>query len=378
MSVEQKIKELLARVSASATDAETLSEEGAVPMGATSVAKDNSIKPAVSGDAKMPKQGSSEDASADERDENEPNQGAKAAMTVKPNTIQNVSAPGATPNFTTVGDMTSAVNQPNSKGNVPMSEESEEEEEEVAPMDVKAELSAIFGDDLSEEFAEKASAIFEAAVIARVNSEMETIVAQLEEQKAVELAEAKEELVEKIDSFLNYVVEQWMTENEIAIEKGLRTEIAEEFITGLKGLFKEHYIEVPEDKYDVMDELQSKADDLEAKLNDSISEQLELAKQLSDLKRAQVLESASKDLAATEAAKLKKLLEGVDFESEDLFSQKVTVIKENYFPKNAPSATPTQVQTLVEDASSAPATFEDNGIVSMYANALSRTVKKNK
>jgi len=378
MSVEQKIKELLARVSASATDAETLSEEGAVPMGATSVAKDNSIKPALPGDAKMPKQGSSEDASADERDENEPNQGAKAAMTVKPNTIQNVSAPGATPNFTTVGDMTSAVNQPNSKGNVPMSEESEEEEEEVAPMDVKAELSAIFGDDLSEEFAEKASAIFEAAVIARVNSEMETIVAQLEEQKAVELAEAKEELVEKIDSFLNYVVEQWMTENEIAIEKGLRTEIAEEFITGLKGLFKEHYIEVPEDKYDVMDELQSKADDLEAKLNDSISEQLELAKQLSDLKRAQVLESASKDLAATEAAKLKKLLEGVDFESEDLFSQKVTVIKENYFPKNAPSATPTQVQTLVEDASSAPATFEDNGIVSMYANALSRTVKKNK
>lgn len=378
MSVEQKIKELLARVSASATDAETLSEEGAVPMGATSVAKDNSIKPAMPGDATKPKQGSSEDASADERDENEPNQGAKAAMTVKPNTIQNVSAPGATPNFTTVGDMTSAVNQPNSKGNVPMSEESEEEEEEVAPMDVKAELSAIFGDDLSEEFAEKASAIFEAAVIARVNSEMETIVAQLEEQKAVELAEAKEELVEKIDSFLNYVVEQWMTENEIAIEKGLRTEIAEEFITGLKGLFKEHYIEVPEDKYDVMDELQSKADDLEAKLNDSISEQFKLAKQLSDLKRAQVLESASKDLAATEAAKLKKLLEGVDFESEDLFSQKVTVIKENYFPKNAPSATPTQVQTLVEDASSAPAAFEDNGIVSMYANALSRTVKKNK
>ena len=377
MSVEQKIKELLARVSASATDAETLSEEGAVPMGATSVAKDNSIKPAMPGDATKPKQGSSEDASVDVRDEDEPNQGAKAAMTVKPNTIQNVSAPGATPNFTTVGDMSSAVNQPNSKGNVPMSEESEEEEE-VEPMDVKAELSAIFGDDLSEEFAEKASAIFEAAVIARVNSEMETIVAQLEEQKAVELAEAKEELVEKIDSFLNYVVEQWMTENEIAIEKGLRTEIAEEFITGLKGLFKEHYIEVPEDKYDVMDELQSKADDLEAKLNDSISEQLELAKQLSDLKRAQVLESASKDLAATEAAKLKKLLEGVDFESEDLFSQKVTVIKENYFPKNAPSATPTQVQTLVEDASSAPATFEDNGIVSMYANALSRTVKKNK
>lgn len=376
MSVEQKIKELLARVSASATDAETLSEEGAVPMGATSVAKDNSIKPAVSGDAKMPKQGSSEDASADERDENEPNQGAKVAMTVKPNTLQPVSAPGATPNFSTVANQpANAVNQANSKGNVPVSEESEEEDK---PMDVKAELSAIFGDDLSEEFAEKATAIFEAAVIARVNSEMESIVSQLQEQNAVELAEAKEELVEKIDSFLNYVVEQWMTENEIAIESGLRTEIAEEFISGLKGLFKEHYIEVPEDKYDVMAELQNTASELQGKLDESITERLELSKQLSDLKRTQVLENASKDLAATEAAKLKKLLEGVDFENEGLFSEKVSVIKENYFPKNAPSATPAQVQTLVEDTSNEPVSFDTNSTVSAYAQALSRVVKKNK
>jgi len=374
MSVEQKIKELLARVSVSATDAETLSEEGAVPMGATSVAKDTSIKPAVSGDAKMPRQGSSEDASADERDENDPNQGAKVAMTVKPNTLQTVSAPGATPNYTTVASQpANAVNQPNSNGNVPMSEDTDEEEQ---PLDVKAELSAIFGDDLSEEFAEKASAIFEAAVIARVNSEMESIVSQLQEQNEVEFAEAKEELVEKIDSFLNYVVEQWMTENEIAIEKGLRTEIAEEFISGLKGLFKEHYIEVPEEKYDVMAELQNTADDLENKLDSVVSENIELTKQIAELKRAQVLENASKDLAATEAAKLKKLLEGVEFESEDLFGQKVSVIKENYFPRNAVASAPAQVQTLVEDTSESPVLFTDNSTVSMYAQALSRTVKK--
>jgi len=375
MSVEQKIKDLLKRVSASATDAETLSEEGAVPMGASSVAKDSSIKPAVSGDAKMPKQGSSEDASADERDENEPNQGAKVAMTVKPNTIQNVSAPGAAPNYTTVGDMTNAVNQPNSKGNVPMSEDSDEEEQ---PLDVKTEIASIFGDDVSEEFTQKASAIFEAAVIARVNSEMETIVSQLQEQNALELAEAKEELVEKIDSFLNYVVEQWMTENEIAVENGLRTEIAEEFMVGLKSLFKEHYIEVPEEKYDVINDLQTKTDDLESKLNDSISEALELTKQLEELKRNQVIENASKDLAATEAAKLKKLLEGVDFDNYEMFSEKVSVIKENYFHKDADTVAHVKVQTLIEDTSETPMTFEDNGTVSHYAKALSRTVKKNK
>ena len=132
---------------------------------------------------------------------------------------------------------------------------------------------------------------------------------------------------------------------------------------------------INKEKYEVMDELQSKVDELEAKLNESLAERIEVAKELESLKRSQVLENASKDLAATEAAKLKKLLEGVDFENEDLFGEKVSVIKENYFPSK-PVVKQTQVQTLVEDTSEAPAQFEVSGTVSAYAEALSRTVKK--
>lgn len=369
MSVDSKIKELLERVKAQATDAETLSEEGAQPMGSTSVAKDSSIKAANAGDATYPMQGSSQKASVETRDEEEPNQGMKASAPVSKNnlTAQGV---GAAPNFTTVGDPTMAVNQPNSKGNVTK----ENAEDQDAPS-LKEQIVSIFGEDVSEEFADKATSIFEAAVVARVNSEMEKIVEQLEEQKATELTEAKEQMVEKIDSFLNYVVDQWMTENELAIENGLRTEIAEDFIVGLKSLFKEHYIEVPEEKYDVIGELQGKTQDLEDKLNEALNGNIEMKKELEDMKRAAVLESASKDLADTEAEKLAKLLEGVDFENEELFAEKVSVIKENYFPKNSK---PVSTNSITEDSSEPPADMlVEDSTVSKYARALSRTIKKN-
>lgn len=368
MSVDSKIKELLERVKAQATDAETLSEEGAQPMGSTSVAKDSSIKAANAGDATNPMQGSSQKASAETREEDEPNQGMKASAPVSKNNLT-AQPPGAAPNFTTVGDPSMAVNQPNSKGNV-----TKEEAEDDAPS-LKEQIVSIFGEDVSEEFADKATSIFEAAVVARVNSEMEKIVEQLEEEKANELAEAKEQMVEKIDSFLNYVVEQWMTENELAIENGLRTEIAEDFIVGLKSLFKEHYIEVPEDKYDVIGELQGKAQDLEDKLNEAINGNIEMKKELEEMKRIAVLENASKDLADTEAEKLGKLLEGVDFENEELFAEKVSVIKENYFPKNSKAVS---TNSITEDSSEPPADMlVEDSTVSKYARALSRTIKKN-
>lgn len=435
MSVDSKIKELLERVKAQATDAETLSEEGAQPMGSTSVAKDSSIKAANAGDATNPMQGSSQKASVETRDEEEPNQGMKASAPVSKNnlTAQGV---GAAPNFTTVGDPTMAVNQPNSKGNVneaapkvdydnqlavgryihkktghkvyfdgddmvhdksgrtvtknvwekghtadelashvnKFMSKNEAVEDQDAPS-LKEQIVSIFGEDVSEEFADKATSIFEAAVVARVNSEMEKIVEQLEEEKANELAEAKEQMVEKIDSFLNYVVEQWMTENEIAIENGLRTEIAEDFIVGLKSLFQEHYIEVPEDKYDVIGELQGKAQDLEDKLNEAITGNIEMKKELEEMKRIAVLENASKDLADTEAEKLGKLLEGVDFENEELFAEKVSVIKENYFPKNNKAVS---THSITEDSSEPPADMlVEDSTVSKYARALSRTIKKN-
>ena len=375
MSVESKIKELLGRVDAKA------SLEEADMMGATGVNKDSTIKPANSGDATNPKQGDSQDASYEVRDEKEENQGAKVSGNVKKNTLTQ-SGPGAAPNFTTTADPTSVVGQSTSAG---MREEDEtaDDKEVVAEDEVIAapaaiDLSPIFGDDLSEDFKEKATSIFEAAVIARVNAEMDKVTSSLEEKYAADVADYKEGIVEKIDSYLNYVVENYIKDNELAIENGLRTEIAEDFMAGLKVLFKEHYIEVPEEKYDVIGELQAKAEELEAKLDEAIGHNVDLNKEVTSLKRIAVVEELSKDLADTEAAKLGKLLEGVDFENEDLYREKVSVIKENYFPKKqlTESKQTSQVQqTLIEDTGVAP-DYTGDTVVNAYAQALSRSIKR--
>ncbi len=349
MSVESKIKELLGRVEAKAT----LDE--ADKMGADTVKKDSTLKPANSGDASNPMQGSSEKASFETREgDADENQGAKVSASTPRSTAPT--------------------------GNKPMEEEVEEdggniESEETTEIEA-IDLSPIFGADLSEDFKQKATAIFEAAVIARVNHEMEKVALSLEEKYEEDFADLREGMVEKIDSYLNYVVEQWMQENELALESGLRTEIAEDFISGLKNLFKEHYVEVPEEKYDVIGELQTKAEELEQKLDEAISTNVELSSEIVELKRKSIVEELSKDLAATEAAKLQKLVEGISFDDEDIYSEKVAVIKENYFPKNKPAkAETTTSQTLVEDASDATTvnTVETSSTVAAYARALSRS-----
>lgn len=388
MSVDKKIKALLEKVN-SKQDLQEEEEmaEAAGPMGASGVSKDTSLKPANSGDASMPRQGSSQDAPYDERDEKDANQGAIAAKTVGKNTIAAKSTPGNAPNFTTVADPASAVNQASSRGNVAKEEAETEDEDMIAEEEIAEEeevqaidLSPIFGEDLSEEFRDKATSIFEAAVIARVNSEMGKVTTALEEQFENQISEAKEAMVEKIDSYLNYVVENWMAENELAIENGLRTEIAEDFISGLKVLFKEHYIEVPEEKYDVIGEMSDKIAALEERLNETISENADLSNHVVELKRDAVVREISEELADTEAAKLERLLEGVDFESEELYREKVRVIKENYFPKNSANQTTKSVepQSLVEDMSKQQPdnTIEASGTVAAYANALSRTIRK--
>jgi hypothetical protein len=168
-----------------------------------------------------------------------------------------------------------------------------------------------------------------------------------------------------------------MKENALAIENGLRTEIAEDFIEGLKNLFKEHYVEVPEDKYDVIGELQDKAEELEAKLDEAISTNVELNAEVAELKRNAIIEELSKDLADTEAAKLRKLVEGVSFD-EETYTEKVSVIKENYFPKNKPtqSTQQTQAQPLIEDTSESTENTVTNSTVDLYAKALSRSIKR--
>ena len=379
MSVDSKIKQLLERLEARKIDE-------AEVMGNASVKKDSTISPKLPGDASSVMQGSSEKASFEERDEKEPNQGAIAAKPLGMKNNLTAQGPGQAPNFTTVADQpANAVNQSNSKGNVHKEEvESEEEtvvedtetvETTVEPID----LSPIFGAELSEEFKEKATSIFEAAVVARVNHEMEKINAALDEKFAEDVAEFQQSMVEKVDSYLNYVVENWMKENEIAVESGLRTEIAEDFIQGLRVLFKEHYIEVPEEKYDVIGEMQETAEALEAHLDEAIQANVDLNKQLVEMKRLAVLSEMSKDLADTEAAKLVKLLEGVEFDTQELFAEKVSVIKENYFPKNGiiTETTSTTAQPLIEDAEQAPSGINESySTVDMYAQALSRGIKK--
>ena len=356
MSVENKIKQLLSR--ASGTEQLNEASETVVADGKPTVntAKDTSKAGQGSGqgDTTQPMQGSSKKADSEEvLDATGKNSAAaKASKEVNPLPMK--------------GDAKSVKTQAN--------EESEEEGDTIEEtVDIKSQLDSIFGEDLSEEFRTKATSIFEAAVIARVNNEMEKVTSKLEEQTATQLVEFKEALVEKVDGYLNYVVEQYMEENKLAVESGLRTEIAEDFIQGMKTLFKEHFIEVPEEKYDVLEEMQTKSEDLQSKLDESITQSIELAKELNALKAASILDEQTKDLAATEAEKLKKLVEGVDFDSEDLYREKVSVIKENYFPK-APKQSPEKM--LVEESGTNPTAFIDtNSMMSRYVDTLSRSIK---
>jgi hypothetical protein len=377
MSVESKVKELLERVS-NKTSQEV--NEGAGPMVPTS-GKDSTIKPANSGDAANPKQGDSESASHEDRDETDANQGAITAKGISKNTIAMKGPVGAAPNFTTVKDLSSIPQntgihedeETDASAEVVSEEETTEEEKEsiVEPID----LSPIFGEELSEDFRQKATSIFEAAVIARVNNEMEKVAASLEEKYAEEFLEYKESIVEKVDAYLNYVVENYLEENKLAVENGLRGEIAEDFMTGLKALFKEHYIEVPEEKYDVIGELQAKVTELEESLNGQVENNVGLNTSVTDLKRKLIIKEMAKDLADTEVNKLTKLLEGVDFENEEIYKEKVSVIKENYFPRDA-VIKETAKQALTEETDT-PASFtQSNDVVSAYANALSRTIKR--
>lgn len=390
MSVESKVKELLERVTAKASSLDEAMDQpkqgdskdapSAGPMVATS-GKDSTIKPANSGDSSSPKQGDSKDATFDERNgEADVNQGAIVSKGISKNDIQMKGPVGAATNFTTTKDLSQI---PQNTGVVFQEETAEDENAEVVSEEETTEeestvvepidLSPIFGEDLSEDFREKATSIFEAAVIARVNNEMEKVAESLEEKYAQEFIEYKESIVEKIDAYLNYVVEGYLEENKLAIENGLRNEIAEDFMSGLKALFKEHYIEVPEEKYDVIGELQVKVTELEESLNGQINSNVGLNSELTELKKKMIIKEMSKDLADTEANKLSKLLEGVEFDNTELYKEKVTVIKENYFPRDA-VVKETAKQALIEDTSTEA--YSDNSVVSTYAQALSRTIKR--
>ena len=215
-------------------------------------------------------------------------------------------------------------------------EDKEEEEESVKKesydIDMTADIEALVSDeDLSEEFKNKARTIFEASVSAKVKELSAEKEAQLEEEQNQKIEEIKDDLSEKVDSYLNYVSESWVTENELAIERGLKSELTEDFINGLKKLFEEHYVEVPEDKFDVVEELAQRLDHMEDKLNEEVASNISALQDIEELQREKIISEASKDLADSEIEKLKELAEDVDYENEGNFVEKVSTLKEAYF-----------------------------------------------
>jgi hypothetical protein len=217
--------------------------------------------------------------------------------------------------------------------------------------------------DLSEEFKEKAASLFEAVVTARVAYEVENLQDVLAEQAAEAVVAIHEDMVSKIDAYLSYVAEQWLAANEVAVETGLRTEVTEDFISGLKVLFAEHYIDVPSEKYNVMDEMQAEIDELTSQVNETVAAAVELNAELIEAKREVAFSRATSDLAQTEVEKLRGLVENVEFENEDLFEHKISVIKNSYFPKSTISSPITE--EVIE-------TQEISGTVAKYAELLSR------
>lgn len=340
MSVENKIRELLNK--------KQLSE--AAELGAAGINKDTSIPAKTAGDAKNPRQGSSQDATiSGERDQDSENPGAKEASSLKPDDLMaHVGSVGDAPNFKTVADPTSVVNQASSKGNVHQEEYDPEEDEDLEDEfedededleeDFSADLATLFdgNEDLTEDFRNKASSLFEAMVVARVSNEVAIIEDKLVEEAAELMEEYKSELVEKVDSYLGYVIESWIEENQLAVENGLRSDIAEDFINGLKNLFAEHYIDVPEEKYDVLGEMQVQIEELSSKLDEQIAANVELHDANTELMKEGVLAVVSEGLAKTDAEKFKTLVADVEFENAEIFEEKLGVIKENYFPKSRP------------------------------------------
>ena len=231
-------------------------------------------------------------------------------------------------------------------------------------------IQNLFADEehLSEEFKTKAAGLFEAVVTARVTSEIEEIQAELAEEAKVAQETFMEEMVQKIDGYLNYVAENWMKENELAIEKGLKSEITESFIGSLKEVFAEHYIEIPEEKYDVLGEMQSEIDSLKSKLDESTEEKIGLVEAKKELEKAAAVKEATADLTVTEQEKFAKLVEDVEFDGD--YAEKLSVIKENYFPAQAAS----DEDKLIDDET---ITVSDDveTPVSRYAQAISRSAK---
>ena len=241
-------------------------------------------------------------------------------------------------------------------------------EKRLASINVAEDVDALVqGEELSEDFKKKAATIFEAAVKSKIRPEVERIEEEKTQEVADEMETFKTELAEKVDGYLDYVVGEWMKENELAIERGLKGEIAEDFITGLKALFEEHYIDVPDEKYDILESQAQKIEELESKLNETMGKLTEKKQSEDTLVREAVIKEVSSDLAETQVEKFAGLVEDVEFTDKDSFTEKLNTLKENYFPKSTPT------ETLTEESDGVTQEIDISDAMAAYTSAIKRS-----
>ena len=258
-------------------------------------------------------------------------------------------------------------------------QEGAEDEEDSKPLDVQDDIDALTeGEDLSDAFKEKASTIFEAAVQAKVNQVVigkeQELEEQMQERLTEELDSYIQEIVEKVDNYLNYVSEEWVKDNQLAIEKGIRSELTEGFLVGLKDLFTEHYITIPDEKVDVVDDLFDKVESLESELNEQVSKNVDIQSELTKVKKEKVLSSLTKDLTETQKEKVAELAENVEAEDAEDYEQKVEVLKENYFPsEDRKVALVEDIESQNNDEESEKAPIQEG--MEHYMSAISRHVR---
>ena len=253
--------------------------------------------------------------------------------------------------------------------------EEKEEDQKAKDVDVKEHIDALTSGekDLSEEFKAKAATIFEAAIKSKVREIEESMEADYNKKFETESSKAKSELVEKVDNYLNYVVNEWMKENELAIEKGIKGEIAEDFINGLKKLFEDHYIDVPDEKYDVLEDQASKIEELEKKLNEEIGKNVDLNKKSNMLERADILADVASDLADTSKEKFAKLTEEVEYSDAETFKKKCATIKESYFGNKKEANSDSEVDNAVAGQPNVLNTEDLSNAMAAYTTAISKT-----
>ena len=256
-----------------------------------------------------------------------------------------------------------------------MEDKDEDDKEEMKKKKMKEDVDALFADDstISEEFKSKVSTIFEARVADRVAQIQEETEAKYADMLSEAVDQIKSDLTTKVDDYLNYVVEQWLADNEIAIESGLRSELTEEFIAGLRNLFAEHYIDVPAEKVDLVDELAGKVDELESKLNEEIERGIGFAKALVESRKNEITREVTEGLTTTQAEKVKQLAESVEFSTEEEYKEKLETIRENYFPSGVKKADEEQLHEKVEDAEG-----EKKVIADPFVAAVSQAISKTK